>query len=315
MKPVLQFFKLIRWQNLFFIALAQGLLFFAIAKPVLSPYHFFTRELQLLFYVLCFSSVLIAAAGYIINDYFDINIDIVNKPQKLVVDNGISRRWAIFFHFIFSLAGILMGFYIGLETGNWLIGCSHTGVALLLWIYSTTLKKKAVSGNVLIALLTAWSLLVVYFYVLLNTDFAVATEVHLEALQKFFRISLLYAAFAFQVTLIREMVKDIEDVEGDRRYGCKTMPIIWGIQVSKIVVTIFMIFLLSLLVLVLFYILQYRMWVPSLYNLLFLLIPSILTFRYFQLAQTVADFNKVSQWIKGIMLSGILSMLLFRIFA
>jgi 4-hydroxybenzoate polyprenyltransferase len=93
------------------------------------------------------------------------------------------------------------------------------------------------------------------------------------------------------------------------------MPIIWGIQVSKIVVTIFMIFLLSLLVLALFYILQYRMWVPSLYNLLFILIPSILTFRYFQQAQTVADFNKVSQWIKGIMLSGILSMLLFRIFA
>jgi 4-hydroxybenzoate polyprenyltransferase len=151
--------------------------------------------------------------------------------------------------------------------------------------------------------------------VLLNTDFTVATEVHLEALQKFFRISLLYAAFAFLVTLIREMVKDIEDVEGDRRYGCKTMPIIWGIQVSKIVVTIFLIFLLSLLVLALFYILQYRMWIPSLYNLLFLLIPSILTFRYFQQAQTVADFSKVSHWIKGIMLSGILSMLLFRIFA
>ena len=315
MNLILQFFKLIRWQNLFFIALTQGLLFFSIAKPVISPYCFFTRELQLLFYVLCFSSLLIAAAGYIINDYFDINIDMVNKPQKLVVDNGISRRWAMFFHFIFSLAGILMGFYIGLQTGNWLIGFAHACVALLLWIYSTTLKKRAVSGNVLIALLTAWSLLVVYFFVLLNTDFVVATQFHIEALQKFFRLSLLYAAFAFLITLIREIVKDMEDVEGDRRYGCKTMPIIWGIQVSKIVVTIFMIFLLSLLVLALFYILQYRMWIPSLYNLFFLLIPSVITFKYLQQSQTPADFGKVSQWIKGIMLSGILSMLLFRIFA
>lgn len=315
MKPLLQFFKLIRWQNLFFIALTQGLLFFAIAKPILSPYQFFTREFHLLFFVLCFSSLLIAAAGYIINDYFDINIDLVNKPQKLVVDNGISRRWAIFFHFIFSLAGILMGFYIGLQTGNWLIGFAHICVALLLWIYSTALKKRAVYGNVLIAVLTAWSLLVIYFYVLLNTDFTVVTKFHLDALQKFFRITLLYAAFAFLITLIREMVKDMEDVEGDRRYGCKTMPIIWGIQVSKIIVTIFMIFLLSLLVLALFYILQYQMWIPAVYNFFLLLLPAIKTFRLLQQSQITADFGKVSQWIKGIMLSGILSMLLFRIFA
>ena len=315
MKPVLQFFKLIRWPNLFFIALTQSLLFFAIAKPILSPYQFFTREAHWLFYLLCISSVLIAAAGYIINDYFDINIDLVNKPQKLVVDNGISRRWAMFFHFTFSLAGILIGFYIGLANGNWFIGFANTGVALLLWVYSTTFKKRAVAGNVIISLLTAWSLMVVYFYVLFNTEPMLLNPLYMGALQKFFRIALLYSSFAFLITLIREMVKDMEDVEGDRRYGCRTMPIVWGIQVSKIVVSIFMILLLSLLGMSLLYVLQFSMWVYGVYNLLLLLLPSIWSFKLFQQSQNTPDFAKVSRWIKGIMLSGILSMLLFWIFA
>jgi 4-hydroxybenzoate polyprenyltransferase len=276
---------------------------------------FFTRESILLFYILCTSSVLIAAAGYIINDYFDINIDIVNKPNRLVIDNGISRRWAMFFHFIFSLVGILMGFYIGLENGNWFIGMAHTSVAILLWIYSTSFKKKAVVGNLLISLLTAWSLMVVYFYIVFNTELADISTSHIELLQKLFRIALLYAAFAFVITYIRELVKDMEDIEGDRKYGCRTMPIVWGIQVSKIVATIAMIVLMALMLLALLYILQYKMWLPALYHIFFILAPSLYTFYLLQKANIGADFTKVSRWIKIVMLFGIISMLLFRIFA
>jgi 4-hydroxybenzoate polyprenyltransferase len=315
MKPLVQFFRLIRWPNLAFIALTQFFFFFAIAVPVLSPVMFFTRESILLFYILCVSSILIAAAGYIINDYFDINIDIINKPDRLVIDNGVSRRWAMFFHFIFSLAGILMGFYIGLENGNWFIGMAHTSVAILLWIYSTSFKKKAVVGNLLIALLTAWSLIVVYFYIVFNTELAYISTSHIELLQKLFRIALLYAAFAFVITYIREIVKDMEDIEGDRKYGCRTMPIVWGIQVSKIVATIAMIVLMALMMLALLYILQYKMWLPALYHILFILIPSSYTFYLLQKSNTGTDFTKVSRWIKIVMLFGIVSMLLFRIFA
>jgi 4-hydroxybenzoate polyprenyltransferase len=315
MKPFLQFFQLIRWPNLLFIALTQYFFFFAIAEPVLSPVLFFNRESVILFYFLCFSSVLIAAAGYIINDYFDINIDIVNKPERLVVDNGISRRWAMFFHFIFSLAGILMGFYIGLENGNWFIGIAHTSVAILLWIYSTSFKKKAVVGNLLIALLTAWSLMVVYFYIVFNTGLSDLSSAHLELLQKLFRIALLYAAFAFIITYIREIVKDMEDVEGDRKYGCRTMPIVWGIQVSKIVATLSMVVLMALMLLALLYILQYNMWWPALYHTVCIIIPAAYTFYLLQKAQTGPDFSTVSRWIKIIMLAGILSMLLFKLFS
>jgi 4-hydroxybenzoate polyprenyltransferase len=315
MKSLLQFFRLIRWPNLLFIALTQYLFFIAIAEPVLGGVIYFTREVFLLFYVLCFSSVLIAAAGYVINDYFDLNIDTINKPDKLVVDHGISRRWAMFFHFIFSLAGILMGFYIGLENGNWFIGAAHTGAAILLWIYSTTFKKRAVIGNVMISFLTAWALMVVYFYIAFNDEFARQGTLYLLAIQKLFRIAILYAAFAFLITFIREIVKDIEDVEGDRKYDCRTMPIVWGIQVTKLIASIFMVLLLALMLLALIYIIQLKMWAPAMYHLFLIFIPCCYTFYLLQNAKSTADFSRVSFWIKMIMLSGILSMVLFRIFA
>lgn len=315
MKSLLQFFRLIRWPNLVFIALTQYLFFIAVAVPVLGKGIYFTREVYLLFYILCFSSVLIAAAGYIINDYFDINIDMVNKPERLVLDNGISRRWAMFFHFIFSLAGILMGFYIGLENGNWFIGAANTGVAIILWIYSTSFKKQAVIGNVIIGLLTSWALMVVYFYLAFNEELIGQSMANVQSIQKLFRIAILYAAFAFLITFVREIVKDMEDVEGDRKYGCKTMPIIWGIQVTKIVASIFAVLLLALMLLALIYILQLKMWLPALYHLLLIFIPGCYTFYLLQNANAGADFGKVSLWIKLVMLSGILSMLLFKIFA
>ena len=315
MKLLLQFFRLIRWPNLVFIALTQYLFFIAIAEPVLGNAVYFTREVYLLFYVLSGSSVLIAAAGYIINDYFDLNIDTINKPERLVVDHGISRRWAMFFHFIFSLAGILMGFYIGLENGNWFIGTANTGVAILLWVYSTSFKKRAVIGNVIISMLTSWTLLVVYFYLAFNEDLIRQDTVSIQEIQKLFRIAILYAAFAFIITFIREVVKDMEDVEGDRKYGCKTMPIIWGIQVTKLVASIFSVFLLALMLLALIYILQLKLWAPALYHLFLIMLPGGYTFYLLQNANTSADFGKVSTWIKLVMLSGILSMLLFKIFA
>ena len=315
MKPILQFFKLIRWPNLLFIALTQYLFFYAVAMPVFSTSLFITRETQILFHILSLSSVLIAAAGYIINDYFDLNIDTVNKPDRLVVDHGISRRWAMFFHFIFSLAGILMGFYIGLENGNWFIGIAHATVAILLWIYSTSLKQRAIVGNVVISMLTAWALLVVYFFLVFNEQYIQQATTYATAVQKLFRIALLYAAFAFLITYIREMVKDMEDVEGDRRYGCRTMPIIWGIQVTKLVTSIFMVFLLALMLLALIYIIQLNMWLPALYHILLIIVPTAYTFYLLQRSNNTADFTKLSRWIKIIIFFGILSMLFFKIFA
>jgi 4-hydroxybenzoate polyprenyltransferase len=110
MKLLLAFFRLIRWPNLFFIALTQFLFYYCIIIPSLPSDYFFQQKALTpnLFYYLVIASVLIAAAGYIINDYFDINIDQVNKPAKMVVQKIISRHWAILFHLLITLAGITL---------------------------------------------------------------------------------------------------------------------------------------------------------------------------------------------------------------
>ncbi len=314
MKPIIAFFRLVRWPNLVFIALTQLLFFYGVVEPVRFGANFLPREFVILFFVLSLSSILIAAAGYIINDYFDLNIDLVNKPQRMVVDKSISRRWAIFFHLIFSMSGILMGFYIGLQTGNWFLGFANAVCVIVLWFYSTNFKKNLLIGNILISLLTAWVVLVVYFYAVQYKLDSLTYIVTDNAAQKLLRLALLYTSFAFIVTLIREVVKDIEDIEGDRKHGCRTMPIVWGVEFSKIFATIWMVILLVLLLIVTFYILQLKMWVPALYNILLIVAPAAWSLRLLLKAETTADFAQLSSWIKAVIFTGILSMLLFKFF-
>jgi 4-hydroxybenzoate polyprenyltransferase len=107
------------------------------------------------------ASVVIAAAGYIINDYFDINIDQINKPTGNVVDKIVSRRWAMAWHFVLSGVGILLSAWVAWRTGFWYILIGNFFCVLLLFGYSVSLKRKLLSGNILISLLTAWVILVI----------------------------------------------------------------------------------------------------------------------------------------------------------
>src|SRR6476661_3671165 len=113
-------------QNFLFIALTQFLFVYCIVMPVFADSNIRPNVSGWNFVLICLSSVLIAAAGYIINDYFDLNIDRVNKPQKLVVERVIKRRWTIFWHIVFSLAGVAIGFYVDYTTRIWLFGFSNS---------------------------------------------------------------------------------------------------------------------------------------------------------------------------------------------
>jgi len=154
------FAKLVRWVNLVFIALTQLLFFFCIVRPAFIEAGRIPNIEGVYFWLLVLSSVFIAAAGYIINDYFDLNIDRINKPDKLVVERVIKRRWVIIWHLLLSSAGILIGFYIDIKTNVRFLGIANTICVALLFLYSISLKKKLLSGNVLISLLTAWTIFV-----------------------------------------------------------------------------------------------------------------------------------------------------------
>jgi len=302
------FLKLIRLPNLFFIALAQILFQWCIYLPI---YHGAEatgfNELQS-FGMLCLASVCIAAAGYIINDYFDINIDEVNKPEQMVVDKIIHRRWAIAWHFILSFSGIALTALALPLRDKWYLVVANMACVGLLWFYSTNFKKQVLVGNIVISLLTAWTILIIFFSKVSVTD---AFEPANAGQPKLFRFAFLYAGFAFITSLIREAVKDLEDIKGDERYGCRTMPIAWGVNATKVYVAVWMIVLIVMLIIIQVYILQFQWWWGVVYSVLFIILPLLLTFRQFFHASSREDYHKISTYIKVIMLTGILSMTVF----
>lgn len=306
--------KLIRLPNLFFIALTQVLFYYAVVLPVLGQVGQQPELNEFHLYLLVTASVLIAAAGYIINDYFDINIDEVNKPNKNVVDQVISRRWAMLLHFIFSGIGLLISFYLSWKTHHWYIVITNFVCIGLLFGYSVSLKRKLLSGNILISLLTAWVILILttseaFYLYFTHTDPQV-----LDAHSKIIRIGNLYAGFAFISSLIREAIKDMEDREGDARYGCRTMPIVWGLNTAKVYVAVWLVVLIAILVIVQFYVLQFRWWLPVTYSIVLIIAPLVYIFYKLFSASRQSDFHHLSGWIKAVMLTGILSMIFFYFF-
>jgi 4-hydroxybenzoate polyprenyltransferase len=317
MKLISAFFRLVRWPNLVFIALTQLLFYYCIIIPSL-PESYFQQAGSLspsVFYILVTASVLIAAAGYIINDYFDINIDLVNKPSKMVVQKIIKRRWAIFFHLVITFAGLVLSAYVAFKTSIIIIA-GNIVCALLLWVYSTTFKKKLLSGNIIISGLTAWTVMVLYFATnnTLTATSGLPSNVA-AGMYRIYKFAALYAGFAFIISLIREVVKDIEDREGDARYNCKTMPIVWGIPASKVFVGVWLVVLAGALVIVQFYVIQIGWWFSAVYVLLFVIVPLCWILKKFYVAQTAKQYHQVSSAVKLVMLTGICSMIFIKLYA
>lgn len=316
MKLIAAFFRLIRWPNLFFIIITQVLFYSCILLPAASNDNsLFQSDLPLklnyyYFTLLVISSVLIAAAGYIINDYFDLNIDQVNKPGNIVIQRIISRRWAILWHLLLSAAGIAIAFWLSWKLKNPVIGFANTGCVLLLWLYSTSFKKQLLIGNILISLLTAWVILVIYFAELSVSRFDEAN--YRNIIRSVFKFTVIYSSFAFIISLIREVIKDVEDRDGDAKYGCRTMPIVWGIPATKMFASIWLFVLCAALVIMQLYGLLQGWWIGALYCTFAVVIPLGQTIIDLKKASGTADYHRLSQKIKWIMFAGILSMIFFK---
>lgn len=311
MKTASAFFRLIRYPNLIFIGLTQLLFYIAMVRPAFESVGKNDPLDYTGSFILMAASILIAAGGYVINDYFDLNIDRINKPDKLVVDIVIKRRWAILWHFGFSISGLLLSYVVSSKVGNYLPFLCNVITVILLWFYSTTFKKQLLIGNVVISLLTGWVILVFYAAV---TPIRILSDHHedISVYSRIYKYAILYAGFAFIISLIREVIKDMEDMEGDVRYGCKTMPIVWGIPSTRLFVSVWLIVLIGALVVIQIYALQLRWWWSVLYSIAFLIFPLIKLFRLLLRSSATKDFHDLSSMLKWIMLTGIMSMLFFK---
>jgi 4-hydroxybenzoate polyprenyltransferase len=272
--------RLVRMTNLIIVVITQYFTRILLIGPrqdwkkIIADPHMF---------ILSLSTVCIAAAGYIINDYFDIKIDIVNKPEKVVVGRYLKRRWAMGAHQMFNVLGAVMGFFVGF----WIFLINIFSITLL-WFYSERYKRLPFIGNFIVSLLTALTLLILTVRYPDNRH-----------------LVLIYAVFSFFITMIREIVKDMEDIKGDEAHGCRTLPIIWGIRKTKT----FLYCWLGLFVTTLF------IMASTLYNeilaylFLSLLIPiGWLVIKLIR-ADTRKDFRSLSNLCKIVMLMGLLTML------
>lgn len=306
MRLIAAFLKLVRLPNLLFIALSQTLFQFCIYRPMYKEAIPSNDTLHFIF--LSLASLLIAAAGYIINDYFDINIDEVNKPRRMVVDKIIHRRWAIAWHFMLNSAGLLFTILALPFLQKWYLILANMFCMALLWFYSTNFKKQLLVGNIVISLLTAWTILIIFFSKV-NLEDAVgagAIDHH-----KFFRLAILYAGFAFIISLVREAIKDMEDMPGDAKYNCKTMPIVWGVNATKVYAAVWLVVLISMVVIVMIYMLQFRWWLPITYCIAAIILPLVIVLLKLKSSSTTRQYHQLSTITKLVMFTGILSMIFF----
>lgn len=302
----MNFLRLIRYKNLLIIILTQYLMRWSIIKPLLKVNQFELQFSELHFFFLVMATVLITAAGYVINDYFDTKTDLLNRPETVILGRKLNRRWAILLHIIFNTIGIGLGAYISFYIGLPILTLVFIMITGILWFYSTTYKRQFLIGNVIVALLTALvPLMVLLFEIpLLRKEYGLLM---LELKANFNYIILWVAAFsfyAFILTFIREIIKDIEDFEGDRAYGHNTLPIVLGVTSSKIIIISFILLTQFSLIYVYFRFLKDTF--TLLYFSLFLIIPLLILFFKIFVAKEKTDYHFASNLSKAIMLAGIL---------
>jgi 4-hydroxybenzoate polyprenyltransferase len=256
------------------------------------------------FVLLVTATVFITAGGYVINDYFDIKTDLINKG-KVIVGTKIPRRQAIMWHSVFNIAGVAAGLYISYKAGYIWLGTMFLVVSGLLYFYSASYKRQFLIGNIIVALLTAMVPMLVVFY-------------EWPALYKYYTLNAIrlpqinfiiywvggFALFAFLTNLIREIIKDIEDFEGDTAYGRNTVPVVIGVLTSKIV---------SICLITITIIMLYLTWhffvndtITFIYLTVAIVLPMLFVIYKLVFSNDKKQLHRASSIMKIVMLTGIL---------
>ncbi|MBO7468792.1 MAG: geranylgeranylglycerol-phosphate geranylgeranyltransferase [Bacteroidales bacterium] len=307
MKTFGTFFKLVRWPNLIITALMMCLVHRCLMQ----------MESSAAFTLLVISMVLIQAGGYVINDIFDMEIDAINKPEKQIVGKVFTEKQCNLFYIVLTIIGLACALAASvMALGNKFItifACMAL-LACLLYSYSSRYKKKLVIGNIIVSLSVAFAVFVPWLFEMIYIS---KHELLLITMQPLMRISLrfvlIYIAFAFLMTLIREIVKDMQDVKGDGRSHCRTIPIVWGMKAAQIIVIVLSFVTCAMIWIAadyfnglgfkITYYMLYASWVFA-----FIVIINNLILITDKSLRTKRQFRLQSMWLKISMLLGVLSM-------
>lgn len=296
--------KLIRYENLLFIVLIQYFMRYLVINPMLSNHNLGLLFSEFHFALLVLSTVLLAASGYIINNTFDAELD-KKAGKKVVVNDLLTKNQAMNLHVVLNIIAIVIGFYISIVINLYKIGFIFVIIAGLLWFYSSSYKKMFLVGNLMIALLAGFVPFILILFEIplqydLNKEFLIKSGQNLNDIIIWISG---FSIFAFILTLIREIIKDIEDIDGDMMFNANTVPIILGIKTTKVIISV----LISITIIALIYIItNYLTGIVSvLYISLLVILPLIfLIVKNFQ-AKNSKDFHFLSIFVKLIMIVGV----------
>jgi 4-hydroxybenzoate polyprenyltransferase len=304
-KPYLQ---LLRIGNLAFLAILLYVMEKWVVVPLLHLEKFPEQMPWWILVLLILSTICIAAGGYVINDYFDVKIDRINRPDDMVVTRVISREGAMRWFYVLTAVGITAGLATAWWAHSWNLLFIYVVIPGLLWFYSASYKRMLLVGNLIVAFISALVPLIVAI-------------IHADYLQHLYGDSLAYtpiigqlyiwlggfALFSFLLTWAREVVKDMEDIEGDREMECRTMPIVWGETASKVVVTILVVATMALVSYIAWFVLPFPMeWstLTSRFVVFGLLVPMVCVLVLLWFARSKRELHTVQQVLKFAMFLG-----------
>ncbi|HTO17013.1 MAG TPA: geranylgeranylglycerol-phosphate geranylgeranyltransferase [Edaphocola sp.] len=308
MNVIKDWLRTVRAVNLIIIILSQMLCWFCLIKP----FELFTNETLFLNFnnalLLSMATAMIAASGYIINDYFDVKIDAINKPEKSLKGRGIKSESTIFLYVVFNLIGLSIFGNFAFQLNNFYLILLPLSCIIVLWFYSALFKRKFIVGNIVVAALTAFTLLIlIAFEPSVWTYLPQAILKNNQGINKLnpLWILIIYSVFAFLLNWIREIIKDIEDIKGDAADGCVTMPIKIGIGPTVRIVRMLLLLTISILIISGFLLFREQEFLLTVCLILLVIVPLFLIFEQFGKSQQIESFNRYSNYLKLIMILGI----------
>lgn len=301
-----RFLKLIRIQNLLFIAVIQCIIRQFVIAPLLETSGIDVYGSWMQLSLLIAATVLIAAGGYIINDYFDVKIDTLNKPDQVLVGRSIDKRTTMLMYQFCTFGGIIIGLWLSWQLSSLLLAFIFFVVPGLLWFYSASYKRQLIIGNVVIAFLSALSVLTVLFIELERLKTQTSMVLNPAIYRDLFAWVGGFALFSFLLTWIREIIKDMEDVYGDREMECRTLPIVWGIKAAKIIVVSLIGITTFILLFINFAYIDFEGTLTLRYTLFGLILPFAWVIYLIIKAKHPVDYHRISMLIKFVMVLGLL---------
>lgn len=308
--------RLVRWSNLLFLAALVWVMEKWVAVPILDKVAFGEQLPGYILALIALATVLIAAGGYVINDYFDVKIDRINRPDEVIVTRTITKPAAMRLSFWLSGAGIVCGLIAASLLRSFTLGILFVAIPGLLWFYSSSYKRLFMIGNLIIALLAGLTPMIVALANTAQLQLRFAAILPYTTLEHDLYAWLGgFALFAFLLTWIREIVKDMQDQMGDRELECHSMPVVWGEMWTKIFVTVLLVLTLAIIGHLWYHILPFPLSWTSLstrYIVLGIVTPLLGVLGLLWAAKIPSDYKNCQQLVKFTMLLGMLYSICLR---